>query len=113
MHNTADILFVPYNYLIEKEMRRSLTGVSWAKTILIFDEAHNLASLFSIFWVWKSAWSSLDQFLTQTHVGIGDRHTVQIFVEWGLGHSLEVAHSWFISAFVTYLSLPTPRHGYQ
>ena len=53
MHNTADILFVPYNYLIEKEMRRSLTGVSWAKTILIFDEAHNLASLFSIFWIWN------------------------------------------------------------
>lgn len=45
LHNTADILFVPYNYLIEKEMRRSLTGVSWARTILIFDEAHNLEGI--------------------------------------------------------------------
>ncbi|XP_073396887.1 regulator of telomere elongation helicase 1 homolog isoform X3 [Physcomitrium patens] len=45
LHNSADILFVPYNYLIEKEMRRSLTGVSWGRTILIFDEAHNLARI--------------------------------------------------------------------
>ncbi|KAG0608502.1 hypothetical protein M758_8G111000 [Ceratodon purpureus] len=45
LHNTADILFVPYNYLIEKEMRRSLTGVSWGRTVLIFDEAHNLEGI--------------------------------------------------------------------
>jgi regulator of telomere elongation helicase 1 len=48
LHNTADILFVPYNYLIEKENRRSLTGISWSRTVLIFDEAHNLASCLTI-----------------------------------------------------------------
>ncbi|KAH8937953.1 hypothetical protein BDL97_16G056800 [Sphagnum fallax] len=45
LHNTADILFVPYNYLIEKENRRSLTGISWSRTVLIFDEAHNLEGI--------------------------------------------------------------------
>ncbi|KAG6543819.1 hypothetical protein Mapa_014659 [Marchantia paleacea] len=45
LHSSADILFLPYNYLIDKENRRSLTGISWEKTVLIFDEAHNLEGL--------------------------------------------------------------------
>jgi hypothetical protein len=38
----AEILFMPYNYLIDKKHRETLKGVSWANTVLIFDEAHNL-----------------------------------------------------------------------
>ncbi|KAL3680444.1 hypothetical protein R1sor_023400 [Riccia sorocarpa] len=45
LHSSADIIFLPYNYLIEKENRRSLSGISWEKTVLIFDEAHNLEGL--------------------------------------------------------------------
>jgi hypothetical protein len=44
LHSTAEILFLPYNYLIDKDNRRSLTGIDWDKTVLIFDEAHNLVS---------------------------------------------------------------------
>ncbi|KAI5070881.1 hypothetical protein GOP47_0013132 [Adiantum capillus-veneris] len=45
LHNSAEILFAPYNYLIEKENRKSLTGINWENTVLIFDEAHNLESI--------------------------------------------------------------------
>lgn len=45
LHSSADILFAPYNYLIDKDNRRSLTGIEWENTILIFDEAHNLESI--------------------------------------------------------------------
>ncbi|CAM6128768.1 unnamed protein product [Calypogeia fissa] len=45
LHNTADIVFLPYNYLIDKDNRRSLTGINWEKTVIIFDEAHNLEGL--------------------------------------------------------------------
>lgn len=45
LHNSADILFAPYNYVIEKENRHSLTGIHWENTVLIFDEAHNLESI--------------------------------------------------------------------
>lgn len=42
LHKKADIIFAPYNYLIDKKRRESLTGISWNETILIFDEAHNV-----------------------------------------------------------------------
>ncbi|CAH9066220.1 unnamed protein product [Cuscuta epithymum] len=44
LHMDVDILFAPYNYLIDRENRRSL-GIEWSNSILIFDEAHNLESL--------------------------------------------------------------------
>ncbi|MCO5548021.1 hypothetical protein L7F22_001477 [Adiantum nelumboides] len=47
LHNSAEILFAPYNYLIEKENRNFLTGINWENTVLIFDEAHNLESICS------------------------------------------------------------------
>lgn len=37
----ADIVFVPYNYLIDPLSRRSI-GISIENSILIFDEAHNV-----------------------------------------------------------------------
>ncbi|XP_058226856.1 regulator of telomere elongation helicase 1 homolog [Rhododendron vialii] len=44
LHKVADIMFAPYNYLIERGNRKSLS-VRWNDSILIFDEAHNLESL--------------------------------------------------------------------
>ncbi|GAQ79984.1 Helicase [Klebsormidium nitens] len=41
----AEILFMPYNYLIDKKHRETLKGVNWANTVLIFDEAHNLEGI--------------------------------------------------------------------
>ncbi|KAK1358284.1 Regulator of telomere elongation helicase 1 [Heracleum sosnowskyi] len=44
LHKVVDILFAPYNYLIDPGNRRSLT-IEWNNSILIFDEAHNLEGL--------------------------------------------------------------------
>ncbi|OAY36775.1 regulator of telomere elongation helicase 1 homolog isoform X10 [Manihot esculenta] len=44
LHKVVDILFAPYNYLIDRSYRRSLK-IDWENCILIFDEAHNLESL--------------------------------------------------------------------
>ncbi|KAJ9179137.1 hypothetical protein P3X46_010956 [Hevea brasiliensis] len=44
LHKVVDILFAPYNYLIDRSYRRSLK-IDWDNIILIFDEAHNLESL--------------------------------------------------------------------
>lgn len=41
LHKSVDILFAPYNYLIDRENRKSLS-IEWSNSILIFDEAHNL-----------------------------------------------------------------------
>lgn len=44
LHKAVDILFAPYNYLIDRGYRKSL-NIEWTNSILIFDEAHNLESL--------------------------------------------------------------------
>ncbi|XP_028756068.1 regulator of telomere elongation helicase 1 homolog isoform X1 [Neltuma alba] len=44
LHKAADLVFAPYNYLIDRGYRKSL-NISWHNSILIFDEAHNLESL--------------------------------------------------------------------
>ncbi|XP_011072337.2 regulator of telomere elongation helicase 1, partial [Sesamum indicum] len=44
LHKDVDILFAPYNYLIDRGNRRSLK-IDWNNSILIFDEAHNLEGL--------------------------------------------------------------------
>ncbi|KAL7162430.1 hypothetical protein ACSBR2_042840 [Camellia fascicularis] len=44
LHKVADIVFAPYNYLIDPGNRKSLS-IKWNNSILIFDEAHNLESL--------------------------------------------------------------------
>jgi hypothetical protein len=42
----ADILFVPYNYLIDPIARKAI-GISLENAVLIFDEAHNVESVAS------------------------------------------------------------------
>ncbi|KAH9666133.1 Regulator of telomere elongation helicase 1-like [Citrus sinensis] len=44
LQKTVDIVFAPYNYLIDPWFRKGL-GVEWKNSILIFDEAHNLEGL--------------------------------------------------------------------
>ncbi|CAJ1955200.1 unnamed protein product [Sphenostylis stenocarpa] len=44
LHKVVDIVFAPYNYLIDRGYRNSLQ-LSWSNSILIFDEAHNLESI--------------------------------------------------------------------
>ena len=44
LHADAEIVFLPYNYLLEKEQRKALKGVQWEDSVLIFDEAHNLVN---------------------------------------------------------------------
>ncbi|KAL5698490.1 DNA helicase [Ranunculus cassubicifolius] len=46
LHKVVDILFAPYNYLIDPGNRKSLS-VNWHNSVLIFDEAHNLESICS------------------------------------------------------------------
>ncbi|XP_057536046.1 regulator of telomere elongation helicase 1 homolog isoform X2 [Amaranthus tricolor] len=41
---SADILFAPYNYLIDRAFKDKI-GIEWFSSILIFDEAHNLESI--------------------------------------------------------------------
>lgn len=44
----AEIIFVPYNYLFDKDARtQSLAEVQWKNSVMIFDEAHNLESFAS------------------------------------------------------------------
>lgn len=42
MASTADIVFMPYNYLIDAKNRMGLGKICWENAVLIFDEAHNL-----------------------------------------------------------------------
>jgi regulator of telomere elongation helicase 1 len=41
MAATAEIVFLPYNYLLDAKTRGGL-GIAWQNAILIFDEAHNV-----------------------------------------------------------------------
>lgn len=41
MAATANIVFMPYNYLIDAKIRGGL-ATKWENSVLIFDEAHNI-----------------------------------------------------------------------
>lgn len=42
----ADLVFLPYNYLIDPKTRAGL-GINWENSVVIFDEAHNIESVCS------------------------------------------------------------------
>ena len=42
MAASSDIVFMPYNYLIDAKNRMGLGKICWENSVLIFDEAHNL-----------------------------------------------------------------------
>jgi regulator of telomere elongation helicase 1 len=46
MAANADIIFMPYNYLIDPKTRGGL-GITWENAVLIFDEAHNVEGVCS------------------------------------------------------------------
>lgn len=76
----VDILFAPYNYLIDPGNRRSLTGIDWRNTVLIFDEAHNLVM-------------AMKQFLLRLHIDIslkhfGDEYRRNILFTWAFSFQL-------------------------
>ena len=41
LHKVADIVFAPYNYLIDRGNIKSLS-IRWSNSLLIFDDGHNL-----------------------------------------------------------------------
>jgi len=41
--HAADIIFMPYNYLIDEKIRENYE-IGFENAVLIFDEAHNVAS---------------------------------------------------------------------
>ena len=41
MAATAEIVFLPYNYLLDAKTRAGLS-IQWSDAVLIFDEAHNV-----------------------------------------------------------------------
>jgi regulator of telomere elongation helicase 1 len=43
---SSDIVFMPYNYLLDNAIRKSL-DIPWENAIIIFDEAHNLEQVAS------------------------------------------------------------------
>ena len=45
MASTANIVFSPYNYLLDGKIRGGLSSIKWADAVLVFDEAHNLEVL--------------------------------------------------------------------
>ena len=38
----ADLVLMPYNYLIDARTRFGMKGIQWRGSVLIFDEAHNV-----------------------------------------------------------------------
>lgn len=42
---SASLVLLPYNYLIDPQMRRALGDVDWRNSVVVFDEAHNLESV--------------------------------------------------------------------
>eukprot|EP00877_Chromochloris_zofingiensis_P002619 jgi/Chrzof1/12358/Cz06g31220.t1 len=43
----ADLVFMPYNYLLDSQTRRTLGPVRWDNAVVIFDEAHNVQEVCS------------------------------------------------------------------
>lgn len=39
---SADVIFMPYNYLIDENIRQKFT-IDWINSITIFDEGHNIS----------------------------------------------------------------------
>ena len=44
LYQTADIIFMPYNYLLDDNIRKSL-DIDFAGSVIIFDEGHNVQKL--------------------------------------------------------------------
>ncbi|EIE26626.1 DNA repair helicase [Coccomyxa subellipsoidea C-169] len=47
MASTAQIVFMPYNYLVDAKIRGGIKMLSWDNAVLVFDEAHNVEGVCS------------------------------------------------------------------
>lgn len=56
MAASADVVFMPYNYLVDVKTRGKL-GISWKNAVLIFDEAHNVEVSFLIVFCRIAVWA--------------------------------------------------------
>lgn len=45
--SSSEIIFMPYNYLLDPTIRNTLGEIAWNNSIVIFDEAHNLEKVAS------------------------------------------------------------------
>lgn len=43
--DSADLIFMPYNYLVDHQARSQLSGINWSNAVIIIDEAHNIQVL--------------------------------------------------------------------
>eukprot|EP00301_Raphidiophrys_heterophryoidea_P002741 c11272_g1_i1.p1 GENE.c11272_g1_i1~~c11272_g1_i1.p1 ORF type:complete len:483 (-),score=132.00 c11272_g1_i1:1223-2644(-) len=77
---TADVVCVPYNYIVDPQARSSL-NISWQNDIIIFDEAHNLDSVLCDA-------SSFD--LTSTQLGMSCNEIQHLITQLSSGESQTV-----------------------
>lgn len=57
---SADILFMPYNYLVDSSSRSQLSNINWNNAVIIVDEAHNI-QVHTVSWVLRCVRVSLAQ----------------------------------------------------
>lgn len=65
----ADLIFMPYNYLLEEKIRENFTfyGLNFRNAIIIFDEAHNIATCAEEVASFELKAKHLDQCITELH----------------------------------------------
>jgi regulator of telomere elongation helicase 1 len=64
--SAADLIFMPYNYLIDEKIQENFE-IEYANSILIFDEAHNVSSSAEEVSSFELRAKFLEQSLTEIH----------------------------------------------
>ena len=57
MAETADLIFMPYNYVLDGRVRMTMSSICWQGAVVIFDEAHNVEARAVGAWIspsWKT-----------------------------------------------------------
>jgi len=62
----ADLIFMPYNYLIDEKIRENY-GIEYKNSVIIFDEAHNIAPCSEEVSSFEIKASYLDKCLMELH----------------------------------------------
>ena len=64
--SVADVIFMPYNYLVEEKIRENFE-IGYANSVIIFDEAHNIAPVTEEVSSFQLKAKLLEQTLTELH----------------------------------------------